>query len=125
MPRSYPIASILLACNLLAACGESPTANETQEHAAPAATEYERGPHRGRMLRDGDFAVEMTIFEDGVEPEFRVYAYRNDKPVAPAQVQLSVALNRRGRRVDRLRSEEHKSELQSLMRISYAVFCLN
>src|SRR3546814_9777452 len=27
-------------------------------------------------------------------------------------------------RVDRLRSEEHTSELQSLMRISYAVFCL-
>src|SRR3546814_7425119 len=25
---------------------------------------------------------------------------------------------------DALRSEEHKSELQSLMRISYAVFCL-
>src|SRR3546814_5747694 len=32
----------------------------------------------------------------------------------------------RGRAVDlqRLRSEEHTSELQSLMRISYAVFCL-
>src|SRR3546814_2938834 len=27
-------------------------------------------------------------------------------------------------KVDRLRSEEHTSELQSLMRISYAVFCL-
>src|SRR3546814_6547696 len=27
--------------------------------------------------------------------------------------------------VSRLRSEEHTSELQSLMRISYAVFCLN
>src|SRR3546814_9104289 len=27
--------------------------------------------------------------------------------------------------VDDLRSEEHTSELQSLMRISYAVFCLN
>src|SRR3546814_2506943 len=27
--------------------------------------------------------------------------------------------------VDRDRSEEHTSELQSLMRISYAVFCLN
>src|SRR3546814_1471627 len=27
--------------------------------------------------------------------------------------------------VDALRSEEHTSELQSLMRISYAVFCLN
>src|SRR3546814_4660675 len=28
------------------------------------------------------------------------------------------------RRADQLRSEEHTSELQSLMRISYAVFCL-
>src|SRR3546814_8435276 len=28
------------------------------------------------------------------------------------------------RRAGRLRSEEHTSELQSLMRISYAVFCL-
>src|SRR3546814_1459587 len=28
-------------------------------------------------------------------------------------------------RYDRRRSEEHTSELQSLMRISYAVFCLN
>src|SRR3546814_6930417 len=30
----------------------------------------------------------------------------------------------RGRRPSRRRSEEHTSELQSLMRISYAVFCL-
>src|SRR3546814_6830331 len=29
-----------------------------------------------------------------------------------------------GRRVAPVRSEEHTSELQSLMRISYAVFCL-
>src|SRR3546814_3065517 len=37
------------------------------------------------------------------------------------------ALRRRGRRLsgaERTRSEEHTSELQSLMRISYAVFCL-
>src|SRR3546814_17639084 len=32
---------------------------------------------------------------------------------------------RRAGRPDRSRSEEHTSELQSLMRISYAVFCLN
>src|SRR3546814_9153954 len=31
---------------------------------------------------------------------------------------------RQGRGLDRLRSEEHTSELQSLMRNSYAVFCL-
>src|SRR3546814_6035914 len=33
-------------------------------------------------------------------------------------------LAREGHRVDVLRSEEHTSELQSLMRNSYAVFCL-
>src|SRR3546814_14882766 len=35
------------------------------------------------------------------------------------------SLNRPICRLDRHRSEEHTSELQSLMRISYAVFCLN
>src|SRR3546814_6816259 len=34
-----------------------------------------------------------------------------------------IAVERRACRIDR-RSEEHTSELQSLMRISYAVFCL-
>src|SRR3546814_1936985 len=33
-------------------------------------------------------------------------------------------VERRSARAHRLRSEEHTSELQSLMRISYAVFCL-
>src|SRR3546814_1883163 len=33
-------------------------------------------------------------------------------------------LRRAARLVDLIRSEEHTSELQSLMRISYAVFCL-
>src|SRR3546814_10829244 len=39
--------------------------------------------------------------------------------VAPCDV-----VDRFPRRADQLRSEEHTSELQSLMRISYAVFCL-
>src|SRR3546814_8753044 len=36
----------------------------------------------------------------------------------------SLARAKRDAEVDYLRSEEHTSELQSLMRISYAVFCL-
>src|SRR3546814_7573828 len=35
-----------------------------------------------------------------------------------------IGQNRIGRELIRYRSEEHTSELQSLMRISYAVFCL-
>src|SRR3546814_16096501 len=77
---------------LLAGCGEPSKTNETSEPAAAsAAADYERGPHRGRMLRDGDFAVEVTIFADGVDPDFQVYASRNDKPVAPGAVTLYIA----------------------------------
>src|SRR3546814_5263934 len=39
------------------------------------------------------------------------------RPVAPQRDQIEVVIPRE-------RSEEHTSELQSLMRISYAVFCL-
>lgn len=84
------------ALSMLPACGG---AAPEAEHEA-AAGEYERGPHRGRMLREGDFALEMTIFEDGVPPEFHIYAYRNDRPVDPREMQLSVSLTRLGGRVD-------------------------
>src|SRR3546814_6788628 len=42
----------------------------------------------------------------------------------PQMRQISAAACRLNLRQDRRRSEEHTSELQSLMRISYAVFCL-
>jgi membrane fusion protein, heavy metal efflux system len=91
------VALAAAALSLAAACGGgAPDAGHEQ-----AAGDYERGPHRGRMLRDGDFALEITIFEDGVPPEYRVYPYVDDRPVAPSEVQLSLALTRLGGRVDR------------------------
>lgn len=90
---------VLMAAFSLAGCGEKPKPPEEPGHAA--ALDYERGPHRGRMLRDGDFAIEMTIFEDGVPPEFHVYAYRKDRPLDPKSLQLSVDLIRLGGRATR------------------------
>ena len=46
------------------------------------------------MLRDGDFAIEVTVFEDGVPPEYRLYAYRDGEPVDPATVSASVIITR-------------------------------
>src|SRR3546814_10812252 len=42
----------------------------------------------------------------------------------PAMAARQVAQKASAKRVGAVRSEEHTSELQSLMRISYAVFCL-
>lgn len=86
------IAGLVLAT---ASCGEATSVAEG-EHEAGAAAQYERGPHRGRMLRDGDIAVEMTIFEDGVPPEFHIYAYKGDRPIPPTDLKLSVQLTRLG-----------------------------
>ena len=87
--------AIAVAIAGLAGCGE-PQPPAEAGHEAAAASDYERGPHRGRMLREGDFAIEMTIFEDGIPPEFHVYAYKGDKPLAPSEVGLSVELVRLG-----------------------------
>src|SRR3546814_8214502 len=53
----------------------------------------------------------------------QVRSRRNETASARRPAALAGWPLRRGQRNDR-RSEEHTSELQSLMRISYAVFCL-
>ncbi|MES2336840.1 MAG: efflux RND transporter periplasmic adaptor subunit [Pseudomonadota bacterium] len=84
----------------LAACGGGAVTEEAgDEHGA--APEAETGAHGGRLLKDGDFAVEMTIVEDGQAPRFRVYPTRDGKPVEPSGITLSVTLRRLGGRVDR------------------------
>src|SRR3546814_3003652 len=66
--------------------------------------------------------VVTTEFADWATdcPEYKVTAVQ----VRPANAH-SEWHERRRRELTTLRSEEHTSELQSLMRISYAVFCLN
>lgn len=90
---------------LLAGCGTGDRPHDGRAGADPhgeaAAAEFERGPHGGRLLRDGDFALEVTIFETGVPPQFHLYAYRNDQPVPAEQVSATIELSRLGGKVDR------------------------
>ncbi len=70
--------------------------------AAPAATTVngvaktipEEGPHGGKLLRGDGFEIEVTIFETEVPPEFRLYGYRNGQPVPPADLKVTVELQR-------------------------------
>ena len=77
----------------------SPAAG-TEEGAAPA---YPRGPHNGRLLSAEGLNVEVTIYETGVPPQFRVYPFdAAGTPVSPAEVTLRIELARLGGRVDRI-----------------------
>ncbi len=94
-----PIFPLLAVIILLTGCSKAPStasaeADEHGDHAESEAVEFERGPHNGRLLREGDFAVELTIFENGVPPEFRVYMTHEGKPIKPATTALSIQLNR-------------------------------
>jgi cobalt-zinc-cadmium efflux system membrane fusion protein len=99
--RDAVLRVVLLCTPLIAACNsQSEVETESKGHGA-AADAYERGPHRGRLLRDGDFALELQIFEDGVPPEYRVYLFRNDRPLPPTAATVDVELTRLGGRIDR------------------------
>src|SRR3546814_2804220 len=85
-----------------------PTRNACGGRAARRGAAHADPPERGRKRAHGDRRRPCRSAR-------RPPARRRDG--APAG-ELSAALSRHGR------SEEHTSELQSLMRISYAVFCL-
>lgn len=85
----------------LASCGGGDKAAKAEGgEAEAAAADYERGPHNGRLLRDGDFALEVTLYEEGPEPLFRLYPYLKDKPLDPKGVSVGISLTRLGPKVD-------------------------
>lgn len=63
--------------------------------------DFERGPNGGRMLRDGEFGLEVAIFESGIPPEFHLYGYEDDGLLAPSQFTAGIELTRLGGVVDR------------------------
>lgn len=92
----------LLAITLLAACDAARGPATVGEHADADARESERGPNGGRLLRDGDFTLELAIFETGVPPEFHAWATVDGAAVDPRDVELSVELARLGGAVHRI-----------------------
>lgn len=91
---------LLLTCQLVLGALFLPSMAAAMSESEAQEAEPEKGPHRGRMLRDSEFAVELAIFETGVPPEFRVWITNNNAPVAPTEVDLRVQLTRLGNVVD-------------------------
>ncbi len=92
----------LLLCVTLTGCGSPPGTTDGDRHgsASQETQGFERGPHNGRLLRDNEFSLEITIFETGVPPEFRIYIYQDNQALPPAAVDVTVQLRRLGDRLD-------------------------
>lgn len=89
---SFLFVLTLFFCSVIYAAGG-------HEHGS-AATDAVKGPHGGRLLQEADFTLEITIYEQGVPPEMRVYAYQRDTLVDPDAIHLTVTLNRLGGQQD-------------------------
>lgn len=102
---SFLISAFLLSASIVllgtfslstyAAGGHGEQDDHKNEH-TEERTEEVKGPHGGKLLSDGNFSIELTVFETGVPPEMRLYAYDHGKPVAPGDWQVEVRLDRLG-----------------------------
>lgn len=89
-----------------------PGHNEHDEHDEHGA-QITRGPHGGRLLIQDDFGLEVTVFESGLPPEFRVYAYHGNQLLDPRTVELAIELKRSGDRHDRIQFTPQGDYLRS------------
>jgi cobalt-zinc-cadmium efflux system membrane fusion protein len=87
------LAVLIVTSFSLGACSDR-AAQEPAEIASAAAEAFERGPHNGRLLRDGLLALEVTVYETGVPPQFRLYGYRDGKPLSPSALQPVIEVKR-------------------------------
>ena len=62
--------------------GDEANGHDDDKHAADA-NEPQKGPHGGRLFVAEGYGLELSIFEQGVEPQFRIYTYQNGKPADP------------------------------------------
>jgi cobalt-zinc-cadmium efflux system membrane fusion protein len=88
------VLTLVAFCCVAYGCSDGAAPNE--QSAETPLDDAARGPNNGRLLRDGDFQLELAIFETGVPPEYRAWPTSGGAPVAPDAVDLRVTLTRLG-----------------------------
>ena len=59
--------------------------------------QFKKGPKGGKLFTADEFSVEVTIYEKGVPPQFRIFLYENAQPISPAEAKVALTLSRLGR----------------------------
>lgn len=84
----------------LSACGGDHDSQDGHGHAEEGehaeGGEARTGEHGGRLLKQGEFAVELAIAEDGTPPKYQAWLYRDGKPLPATEAAVQVNLRRLG-----------------------------
>lgn len=77
---------------------EAPSITDEYSETGEEKTEVAKGPHGGRLFTEDSYGVEISIFEQSVTPEFRIYTYKDGKPLDPVASKITITLDRLGRK---------------------------
>jgi len=102
---------LMLLSILVSACGNNDSHHD-DKHAHHDEEEVIKGLHGGRLLISENFALELSIFETGVPPEFRAWATYKEKPLKPADIDLNITLSRLGGKLDNINFKPHGDALR-------------
>lgn len=53
-----------------------------------------KGPHGGKLFKEGDFGLEALLAEDGGEPRLRIWLYEKEKALASSAAKVSATVTR-------------------------------
>lgn len=90
--------------------------HDEHEH-RPQAQEIIKGPHGGKLFTQNGYGLEVTIFEQNVAPEFRVYTYENNKPLDPAASDVTITLERLGAKPENINFVKESNYLKSTLSV--------
>jgi cobalt-zinc-cadmium efflux system membrane fusion protein len=116
MNKMIPFAVLAFAA-LIGCSGETGPEQGHGDERGASHEEAVKGPQGGRLLADGDFAIEVTIFEAGIPPEFRLYAYDDGDALPPGKIQASIELTRLGNKVERHAFKPEQGYLRGLAEV--------
>lgn len=71
------------------------------------------GPHGGRLLQAANIEVELKLVDQGDRAHMQAWLYANEQPLPGEAMELNVALERLGGRVDQLTFTPHIQSLRS------------
>ena len=60
-----------------------------EHHEAPT-----KGPHGGKLFKEGDFGLEALLAEDNGEPRLRIWLFNKDKPLPSSAAKVSATITR-------------------------------
>ncbi|WP_027149533.1 efflux RND transporter periplasmic adaptor subunit [Methylobacter tundripaludum] len=96
---------------------EAPTVNNEPGETREETTGHPKGPHGGELFSKDDFALEISLVEDGGEAHFRAYLLKNEKSIPPNAVKVSALVTRPDGEKQRVDFVPEKDFLQSVQSI--------